>query len=256
MQKARSRKHPGLKKRRNRFYTTTDRPERHEHLLRVCSDKWATQLRKKATYIYAPLSRHIKKASLSFVHPFLTRTTWRPPWEPRTIAHAPSSPRGRRPWTADQRDDRSGRRPPPHPVFTCYRPHGAKGKPRIPHVGVALGTGARRAAAPTLIRRRRRSRACAAAAAQHYLGARAHTRGTLMRGAARGAIGGPCPIGWRGGRRVLAGGGVPTVRRWRPSGRPPQAAHTRSRAQRRWGPPAGGGEDHRRRGAGSGVPNP
>jgi len=58
MQKARSRKHPGLEKRQNRFHTTTDRPERHEHLLRVCSDKWATQLRNKATYTYATVSPH------------------------------------------------------------------------------------------------------------------------------------------------------------------------------------------------------
>ena len=57
--KARSRKHPGLAKRQNRFHTTKDRRERHEHLLRVSSDKRATRLRHKATYTYATVSPHL-----------------------------------------------------------------------------------------------------------------------------------------------------------------------------------------------------
>ena len=76
--KARSRKYPGLAKRQNRFHTTKDGPESHEHLLRVCSDKWATPLRHKATYT-SPLSRHTNRASMSFFHPFLTHATGRPP---------------------------------------------------------------------------------------------------------------------------------------------------------------------------------
>jgi len=73
--------------------------------------------------------------------------------------------------------------------------------------------------------------------------------------------GGPRPIGRRGGRCVPVavvrwGGGVPTLRRRRPSEWPPQAALTRAHAQRRRGAPTGGGEDHRQRGAGLGVPQP
>ena len=73
--------------------------------------------------------------------------------------------------------------------------------------------------------------------------------------------GGPRPIGRRGGRCVPVaaarwGGGMPTLRRRWPSGRAPQAAPTRAHAQRRRGAPAGGGEDHRQRGAGSAEPQP
>ena len=53
---------------------------------------------------------------------------------------------------------------PPYLVSTRSHVRGARGKPRIARVRVALGAGARRAAAPRLSRRRLRGRACAAAA--------------------------------------------------------------------------------------------
>jgi len=134
-----------------------------------------------------PLSRHTKTASLSFFHLFLTHTTGRPPREPRTIALAQSAPRRPREWTADQRGDREGLQPPPHPVSTRFHVLCARGKPRIPLVGVALGAGARRAAVPPPSRRRRRGRGCAAAAARHFRRARAHTRDASVRETARGA---------------------------------------------------------------------
>jgi len=87
-----ARKHPGLAKRQNQFHTTKDRSERHEHLSRVCSDKWATPLRHKATYT-SPLSRYTNRVSTYFSQPMLTHTTGRPPWEPRTITLTPFSPR-------------------------------------------------------------------------------------------------------------------------------------------------------------------
>jgi len=115
--------------------------------------------------IPTPLSRRTKTAALSSFHPFLTHTTERPRREPRTIALAQSPPRRPREWTADQRGDRGGLRPPPHPVSTRSHDLFARGKPRIPLVGVALGAGAHRAAVPPPSRRRRRGRGCAAAAA-------------------------------------------------------------------------------------------
>ena len=140
--------------------------------------------------------------------------------------------------TADQRGDRGGRRLPPHPVFTRSHPRGARSKPRIPRVDVALGAGARRAAAPRLSRRRRRVRACEAAATRRYRGGGAHTRGASMRGAARGAPDrGPLPhrlTGWpphtrrcchagRGGGRRCGAGDHRGGRH-----RPPPRVHTRS----------------------------
>ena len=73
--------------------------------------------------------------------------------------------------------------------------------------------------------------------------------------------GGPCPIGRRGGRCVPVaaarwGGGVPTLRRRRPSRRPPQATPTRAHAKTQRGKPASEGENHWQRGSGSGVPQP
>jgi len=73
--------------------------------------------------------------------------------------------------------------------------------------------------------------------------------------------GGPCPIRRRGGRcepiaAARWGGGVPTLRQRPPSGWPPRAEPTRAYAQRQRGALVGGGDDHRQRGAGSGVPQP
>jgi len=134
-----------------------------------------------------PMSRRTKTASLSSFHPFLTHTTERPPLEPRTIALAQSPPRTPREWTADQRGDRGGLRPLPHPVSTRSQDLFARGKPRIPLVGVALGAGAHRAAVPPSSRRRRRGRGCAAAAARRFRRTRAHTREASVREVAWGA---------------------------------------------------------------------
>jgi len=134
----------------------------------------------------------------------------------------------------------------------------ARGKPHIPIVGVALGAGARRAAVPSPSRRRRRGRGYAAAAARRFRRARAHARDASVREAARGAPDrGPPPH--RGDHCVPVaaarwGGGVPTLRRRQPSGRPPEASPTRAHAWRRRGAPAGWGDDDRQRGAVSGVP--
>jgi len=99
---------------------------------------------------------------------------------------------------------------------------------------------------------RRRRRAASAAPAR--------TRATLLSGRRVGVrpSGDPRPIGRRGSRCVPVaaarwGGGVPSLRQRRPSGRPPQVAPTRAHAQRRRGAPSGGGKDHRQLGAGSGV---
>jgi len=76
--KARSRKHPGLAKGQNRFHTMNDRRERHEHLLRVSSDKRATRLKHKATYTYATFSPHQKRVLVLFPplsHPHHRATT-------------------------------------------------------------------------------------------------------------------------------------------------------------------------------------
>jgi len=128
----------------------------------------------------------------------------------------------------------------------AWRSAPAPAAPPCPH-RAAVGV-----AAVCALRRRR-----AASAAP------ARTRATPRCGSRLGVrpSGGPRPIGRRGGRCVPVaaarwGGGVPTLRRRRPSGWPPKAAPTRAHAQRRQGAPAGGGEDHRQRGAGSGVPQP
>jgi len=134
-----------------------------------------------------PLSRHTKTAFLYFFHPFLTHTTGRPPREPRAIALAQSPPRSSREWTADQWGDRGGLRHPPLPVSTRSHVLCARGRLRIPRVGVALGAGACCASAPRLSRRWRRGRACAAAAPRQDRGAGAHTRGVSVRGMDWGA---------------------------------------------------------------------
>jgi len=97
------------------------------------------------------------------------------------------SARRTRAWTAEQWGDRGGRRNPPNPVSTRFQVRGARGKPRIARVRVALGAGARRVAAPPPSRRRQRGRACAVAAARHCSPDRARTRDASVRGAARGA---------------------------------------------------------------------
>jgi len=76
---------------------------------------------------------------------------------------------------------------PPHPVSTRSHVLCARGKPRIPLVGVALGAGTRRAAVPPPSRRWRRGRGCAAAATRRFRRARAHTRDSSVREAGRGA---------------------------------------------------------------------
>jgi len=109
--------------------------------------------------------------------------------------------------------------------------------PRKAAVGVAAASAWRRRRATSAAPARRR----ATPRCQSWLGVR--------------PTGGPRPIGWRGGRcepvaAVEWGGGVPTLRWRRPSGRLPAAVRTRAHAQRRRGAPAGGEDDNRQWGAG------
>jgi len=224
------------------------------HLLRVRSDK-RQRCSDTMPPTPTPLSRHTNTASLSFFHLFLTHTTGRPPREPRTIALAQSPPCRPREWTADQRGDRGGLRPPPHPVSTRSHVLCARGKPCIPLVGVALGAGARRAAVPPPSRRRRRGRGCAAAVARRFRRARAHTRDTSVRETARGApdrgppphrpAGRPlrgrrrCQVG-RGGADAAAAAAVGAAATGRPHART-RAASTGCTCRRGRGPPAARG---------------
>jgi len=147
------------------------------------------------------------------------------------------SARRTRACTAEQWGDRGGRRSLPKPVSTCFQVRGARGKPRIARVGVALGAGARRDAAPPPSRRRQRGRACAVAEARHCSSDRKGARDASVLEAARGAklrapappAGGAasaCPPPLRPGARGCRPSGVGGhrgARHW-----PPACAHTRS----------------------------
>ena len=80
-----------------------------------------------------PLSRHTKRDSLSCFHRFLTHTTERPPWEPRTIALAPSPPHRPRARTARTSGATAGGVDPPPTmsprVPTCVAPDASLASP-------------------------------------------------------------------------------------------------------------------------------
>ena len=204
--KARSRKHPGLAKRQNRFHTTKDRRERHEHLLRVSSDKRATRLRHKATYTYATVSPHQKRVLVLFPplsHPHHRAATVGAPYNrPCAISVAQTT----REDGADQRGDRGGRRPPPpprlHELLRAWRPMQASHPPR------RRGTRRRRPPrrrAPTGPPSAARPRVRGGGGALLPHRPRAHAR-RLGAGGGAGCSrpGCPCLIGRRGGRRVSA----------------------------------------------------
>ena len=204
--KARSRKHPGLAKRQNRFHTTKDRRERHEHLLIVSSDKRATRLRHKATYTYATVSPHQKRVLVLFpplFHPHHRAATVGAPYNrPCAISVAQTT----RVDGADQRGDRGGRRPPPpprlHELLRAWRPMQASHPPR------RRGTRRRRPPrrrAPTGPPSAARPRVRGGGGALLPHRPRDHAR-RLGAGGGAGCSrpGCPCLICRRGGRRVSA----------------------------------------------------